>query len=624
LGGLAILPLYQGAIPVWYFSIVISLMALGLLIYWVRIVNSQSVFLRRSAVDIWLVLYLLLFLIAVTKSKIFYSSILELFKLAGVILVFLSTRYFCGQAKQVKRMTVFLIILGGLLSGAGLLQYFGVLPRDWWQRADFLSVSYLNHNHFAGFLELVLPISLGLTIFEKNGSQKVFFALLCALMGTAFILTLSRGGFFALTAALIFMAFTLSRRVIPGKARWILFISAILVLCAGLLLGGESLLKRIETLKRLETGDLASLQSRIFMWKGATAVFFKNPWWGTGPGTFEHTFLRFRPEGFTERPGFAHSDFLQVLSDCGALIFVVTTCLIMTPFWIGFKTLWSGRDEFRIFIATGCLSSLLALTLHSFIDFNLHIPANWALAGMAAGLLSSLEGSERIYTAPLARAVLRYIPGLLIAIVISGSVIFGLSDYFVWKAKVNLKNERPDRALQYLTRGIAINGVNPNAHYLRGLAAFRSVDKDDPASSDSSQAASEAIRSFDRAISLNSYEPYYDLHRARAHAIFLNPARTRELVPYYEAAIKKDPNDPKLYYLAGVDLLMMNTARDEQIEETAAQMFKMALKLGGPFHQSIHGILRSYAGDKNPRMRMLAFEIINDYNNAARLSRGSR
>ncbi len=590
--GIVILPVYQGALPVWIFSISVSLIALAFCIHWISLWKFGSGVLVRTPLDIWVGLYLLLFLIAALNTQIIYSSAVEGFKLAAVVLVFLSTCYYCRGREEIQRLAIVLIVLGSLLSAVGLVQYFGALPKDWWQRPDFLSVGYLNHNHFAGFLELVLPVSLGLAVVEKNRAKKTLFIFLCALMGGAFVLTVSRGGFVSLGLALLFMFFLFWKRGLARNAWRIFATLAVSILCAAFLFGAESVAERIETLEKIKTGEEMSLKTRVSMWKGAAALISKNPWWGTGPGTFEHAFLKFRPAGFTQRPGFAHSDFLQVLSDGGVFVFLATICLFGALFWAGFRVIRRQNSEFRIGVGAGCLAALLAIGFHSFVDFNLHIPANWALTGVVAGLLCSLE-ERRYYSFAVGQRILKFFISSLIVLVIGGSLFFGVSNYFLLEGKTSLKKERFEEAHRHLTRSIEINPLNPEAYYLRGLAIFRGARNEmRPSSRD--QMIKESVKDFDRAISLNVYEPYYDIHRARARRRLLRPEDVKDLAPYYLEAVSKDPRDPKLYYLAGADLLIANRIRDKYVEKMAKEMLRKCVELDVSFTESADRILGDY------------------------------
>jgi hypothetical protein len=52
------------------------------------------------------------------------------------------------------------IILGSFLSAFGILQYLDLFGHSWWIPQEFLSATFVNHNHFAGLLELIIPVTV--------------------------------------------------------------------------------------------------------------------------------------------------------------------------------------------------------------------------------------------------------------------------------------------------------------------------------------------------------------------------------------------------------------------------------------------------------------------------------
>ena len=328
-----IAPLYLGAVCLWSYSLSIFVLTASFCLYWFRLQKSSNAVVIHTRVDALLALYLLFFILSAAQTQIPYKTAIEVFKTLSIFCVFAATLYYCRERQKIQSLATAITLFGGAISFFGLLQWLGGIPKPWWRNPHFLSSVYVNHNHFTGLLEIILPISIGLILAEEGRSKKILFAFLSGLMGMAFILSLSRGGFLSMMLALVFMLLVLTVRKAVLKAFWIFMVLALIVGTAGALFGFEPLLQRLETMKNTGSTVDLSMDTRTSIWKGTMDLISKNFWFGTGPGTFESAFLMFRPPGFTERPGFAYNDYLQLLADCGIFAFLAAMALFVTLFY---------------------------------------------------------------------------------------------------------------------------------------------------------------------------------------------------------------------------------------------------------------------------------------------------
>jgi len=137
------------------------------------------------------------------------------------------------------------------------------------------------------------------------------------------------------------------------------------------------------------------------MWGAAVQMWRDHVWWGVGPGLYDYRFPEYRPEELQMRPGWVHNDYLNLLADWGAVGGVIVLAG-MVVFGAGLMKTWKyvcpsendlGRglsNRFAFFL--GAAGGLLALAVHSVVDFNLHIPANAIVGVTLLALLTSLRG----------------------------------------------------------------------------------------------------------------------------------------------------------------------------------------------------------------------------------------
>ena len=108
------------------------------------------------------------FVFSVYKYDSFYALI-RLFGYMGLYYL-IAGNYSRGFAKYLSGVV---ICIGAGLSVYGLMQYFGVFPHGWWKPEMFLAATYVNHNHFAGYLEMAIPIAFGAAVsLGSDGTER--------------------------------------------------------------------------------------------------------------------------------------------------------------------------------------------------------------------------------------------------------------------------------------------------------------------------------------------------------------------------------------------------------------------------------------------------------------------
>ena len=100
----------------------------------------------------------------------------------------------------------------------------------------------------------------------------------------------------------------------------------------------------------------------------------------------------------------AHNDYLELLADAGMVGGALGLCLIAVLYWRGLANLRGAKSAVARAAIAGSLSACTGLLLHSFVDFNLHIPSNAMIFLLLACLATAemiLPSGKRIHRSSL-------------------------------------------------------------------------------------------------------------------------------------------------------------------------------------------------------------------------------
>lgn len=272
-----------------------------------------------------------------------------------------------------------------------------IKPEQYMKRA---SGTFICPNNFAGFLEMLVPLGLAMTLkgrFQPTTRVLLGYASVAMLAGIG--VSVSRGGWIATGAALLVL-FAILVRYRDSRLPAIAFLVLLFGLGAVFLKQGYQAQKRWHQMF-LAGGDV--FDERIYIWKSAVEIWKGHPWVGAGPAHFDEVFPQYRPEIVQLRPGRAHNDYLNTLADWGVIGAGLVASAILFLIW-GIGRTWrfvqrSGdlvaKPSSRAAFVLGAAVGLLAISIHSMTDFNMHIPAN---AIVAISLMAMLSGYVRFAT----------------------------------------------------------------------------------------------------------------------------------------------------------------------------------------------------------------------------------
>jgi O-antigen ligase len=119
--------------------------------------------------------------------------------------------------------------------------------------------------------------------------------------------------------------------------------------------------------------------ARWLIHRDSIRMFAAHPLLGSGFGSFATMFPRYREfyDGFFINH--AHDDYLELLLETGLAGFGVSVWFIVVLYREGFRNFRPAKISPAALISVAALAGCTGLLVHSFTDFNLHIPGNAAL-----------------------------------------------------------------------------------------------------------------------------------------------------------------------------------------------------------------------------------------------------
>ncbi len=304
---------------------------------------------------------------------------------------------------RLKKWVMIALGVGLIESILGLAQY-GAGPESFLRIGPGFGTpsavgTFTNRDHLAGFLEMLIPLSMAMLIasFRLDRAKETLiswqhkltslrfdnsfiFAVIFILIVLAIIFTQSRMGIVLMLAGIILSLVIFARRLGTTKVFGISFGVLLVVIMSAIAVGLMPVLNRFileDPMLDLRWPMNALLLQHL-------PKFFP---FGTGLGTFGEVFERFQTEALNGvYIDHAHNDVFEFLFEGGVLAGLVLV-LFVWAYLAQWRRFWpQGYWRSFHYIQAGAGISILLMGLHSFIDFNLHVPANVIYFALVIGL----------------------------------------------------------------------------------------------------------------------------------------------------------------------------------------------------------------------------------------------
>jgi O-antigen ligase len=594
-------PLALGAVRALEFSIIQGLTVGVMLLWGCRLwVGTRPRFLWPPVC--WAVLAFTIYAIArYLTADVEYIARIELLHVLVYTFLFFAILNNLHRQETIQIMTITLVFLAMVLSFYALYQFLTGSDRVWMFKKPYAhrgSGTYISPNHLAGFLEMLLPLGLA---YAWTGRLKpvtrilLGYAALVILAGIA--VTVSRGSWLSTGSVLLlfFGVLLLNRKYRLPAALVLLIVAAVTPFAFS---KSFFVQKRMNELVRKE--GTVDDDMRFALWQPAVQMWKDNPWCGVGPGLFDSRFRSYRPEGVQASPDRTHNDYLNTLADYGIIGTALVGVFLGLLGW-GVARTWrsvrlssgdlggkSGSNKFAYVF--GASLGLVAILIHSVVDFNMHIPAN---ALLAVALMAWLSSHLRFATEQYWFGLRPWSKGLTTAALLAGMTYllpqaWRQGSEFVWLNRAASAPSFSAAQAGLLQKAFAVEPRNGLTAYKIGEALRRQSQEGAEFYTGQQgvnyrNLAEQAMGWFDRASKLNPY----DSRPFSGYGWCLDwLERQAESQSYFDHAEELDPNN--YYNLNNIGLHYI------QVGDFAAArpLFERSLRLESQDNPIAHNYLR--------------------------------
>lgn len=570
---LIFLPIAHGAVEVWSVT-VMHIVSIVIFALWIgSLIKKGYIKLYRTPIDIPLMILAIYLIISSSLSVYPYSSRIQLYKIINYIAIFYLLINTLRDEKRLASFSGYLAIIGALYGIAGVIfiteeNFLGLRV---FSSGNFLSFTFKNHNHFAGYMNMIVWLCIGMAFYYRGKKRLMFIIFATTSVFTVF-LSLSRGGIIGLFGGVFF--FSVMNMLSKNRKAIFMIITLIAIITMVLVSTGsfDTVFERMMTLKTpmITTGE------RLKMWIGVLNMIKDNPIVGTGIGTFAYAYPAYQTVG-GHVIDHAHNEYLEIISETGLIGGLLLFFCIAMLFGHVIRHSVSHTSKPLSGIGLGALTACFSLLLHEFFDFNLYIPSNAFLFTVCAGvaLASALiyDKNVKMFERDLSKRGRAFCYSSL-SVIFFISLAFVISPYIgsIYQNKTNVYQMSGDYTNAYDAMKKAIFFEPGNAELMSSagdlmvLWAFSYEDKKERESF-----LYKSIEYYNNAIRNVPVKSYF--YRRKAYAL-KRLGKTDEAGTLFKKAMKFSKTDNEIYYELAE--LYLETGRlEEALEEFREYVIRM-------------------------------------------------
>ncbi len=377
---------------------------------WTELNNSSKLQLKLFLLVVLWVLLQPFFIQKPLSFDILLSAIKSLF-----LIGFFATSGFLIKTRDCVKKLMFTIVITAMLQASygAFMSLSGIEIGFFIEKTSYIGKAtgtFINRNHFAGYLEMALAISIGLmmtseTRFFGNAqkkfrqsielllSKKAIIRLAIIIMVIALVLSRSRMGNSAFFISLLGCG-SLTLLLMPKKSNSLIILLITLVLFDVAILSTFFGIKKVT--ERIQNTN-AIHESRDEVAQDSWRMFLDKPLSGHGLGSYQYNYPSYRSIAVSSQQIYdhAHNDYLEFLVELGIFPFIILLIIVLISLKNALLCIKKTHSSLKNGMAFSCFMGISVIAIHSTVDFNLQIPAN-ALLFMVILTLGNLSYHKKL------------------------------------------------------------------------------------------------------------------------------------------------------------------------------------------------------------------------------------
>lgn len=307
--------------------------------------------------------------------------------------VFALTAAIACDPRARSRLVAALITLGAAEAFYGLAQQLAgwqqILGIEKIYYREMATGTYVNPNHFAGLLEMVLPLVLAAAAQRWDRAERpgedtqrpaaVFFTALALVLAAGVFVSHSRMGLLSAAVGAALTAGIWLARGTGGRRAGALMATVLAAALLAAWLGPEPVVSRFRSAS-------ADVGGRLALWQESIALVRARPLLGAGWGAFPLLYTQVQATELDLAVDHAHNDYLELATEFGIPGGALLVALALGVMLRAVRHARRGRPSPSVYQTMGAAGGIAALGVHSLADFNLRLPANALVFATLLGL----------------------------------------------------------------------------------------------------------------------------------------------------------------------------------------------------------------------------------------------
>lgn len=380
----------------YYFMYYVAAVAVLMVLAWaVKMLLTERIVLARTPMDLPLLLLLAYAFVRALTCAAPTVALREVGWMAAYGAIFYVAVNTLRTRRQQHTVAIAIVATAVALTLIGLIQALAHAPnlaltlerpKQYFGR---MGASYVCPNHYAGYLEMAIPLVLAFIMIGKGHiAKKIIAGALGLALVTGIIFSMSRGAWISLALGIIFLLVVATTQKKINVLAWVVPLIVIIATVVMIIVRDPRVRQRFKDVANTED---RSYVDRALAWKHTLDMVQRHPLFGTGPGTYRWAYTQAQPAQHWLDVRYAHNDYLHTFADYGVVGLGLVLWAAGAFGFRGVRALRRLKRSNDLALAIGIMAGAVAMAAHTFVDFNMRVPANLITMLVLAALLVAIR-----------------------------------------------------------------------------------------------------------------------------------------------------------------------------------------------------------------------------------------